>query len=102
MVVSRRTIPGRPVMAFGDRLREGTWTVVAERTRAVREHRVLLPGRALGVVTEARCYSDGSRRVFPSKSGGEIASRVLTELPKTLNPPGYAHLVSGIGTARSG
>ena len=69
-----------------------TWTIPAERMKAAREHRVPLSGRAVEVLAETRRYSDSTGGwVFPSASGGEIASWVLTKLPVRLDLGGTLH-----------
>ncbi len=69
----------------------GTWVIPGGRMKASREHRVPLSGRAVGVLADARRYSDGSSWVFPAKSGGEIPSWVLTKLPIRLGLGGTLH-----------
>ncbi len=73
-------------------LEAGTWTIPADRMKSGREHRVPLSGRAVEVLAEARRYSQGPRGwVFPSVSGGEIGSWVLTKLPVRLDLGGTLH-----------
>ena len=67
------------------------WTIPPERMKAGREHRVPLSGRAVQVLAEARHHSDGSGLVFPSKSGGEIASWVFAKLISGLGSDGTLH-----------
>ena len=67
------------------------WTIPPERMKAGREHRVPLSGRAVEVLADARRYSDGSGLVFPSKSGGEIASWVFAKLFTRLGIEGTLH-----------
>ena len=45
------------------------WTVPATRTKAKREHRVPLSGRALEILDAARTLDDGNPLVFPSVRG---------------------------------
>ena len=68
-----------------------TWIIPAERMKAGREHRVPLSCRAVEMLAEARQRSDGSLWVFPSATGGEIPSWVLTKLPKRVNLGGTLH-----------
>ena len=69
----------------------GLWTIPGERMKAGREHRVPLAGRATEVLAEARGHSEGSGLVFPSKSGGEIASWVFAKLFQKLGIDGTLH-----------
>lgn len=68
-----------------------TWTIPPERMKTGREHRVPLSVRALAVLSEASEHSDGNRWVFPSRTGGELASWTLTKLPTRLNLGGTLH-----------
>ena len=61
-----------------------TWTLPAERTKSGREHRVPLSRRALDVLTMAEAFGDGSGLVFPSASGGVIASTTLAKAVRDL------------------
>ena len=67
------------------------WTIPGERMKAGREHRVPLSGRAVEVLEEARRHNNGSGLVFPSRSGGEIASWVLAKLVSSLDIEGTLH-----------
>lgn len=61
-----------------------TWTVPAERTKSGREHRVPLSRPALDVLRSAEGVGDGSGLVFPSATGGEIASTTLAKAVRDL------------------
>ena len=61
-----------------------TWTVPAERTKSGRAHRVPLSGRALAVLRIAEGFGDGSGLVFPSATGGVIASTTLAKAIRDL------------------
>ncbi len=69
----------------------GLWTIPGERMKAGRQHRVPLSERAVAVLAEARNHSNGSRLVFPSKSGGEIPSWALAKLVSSLGIEGTLH-----------
>ena len=68
------------------------WTIPAPRTRAMREHRAPLCGRALEVLEEARALLDGrSPRVFPSLWGRPIGMTGLADLLKALKIGAVPH-----------
>ena len=48
----------------------GLWTIPGDRTKAGRQHRVPLSGRAIEVLAEAREYSSGSALVSRPRQGG--------------------------------
>ena len=59
-------------------LEGATWTILAERMKAKREHRVPLSGRALEILLEARELSGGGKGlIFPSGVTGRAISRRL-------------------------
>ena len=69
----------------------GLWTIPGKRMRAGHQHRVPLSERAVAVLAEARNHSNGSRLVFPSKTGGEIPSWALAKLISSLGIEGTLH-----------
>ena len=72
-------------------LNTGLWTIPGERMKAGRQHRVPLSERAVAVLAEARNHSNGSGRLFPSKTGGEIPSWALAKLVNSLGIEGTLH-----------
>ena len=58
------------------------WIVPAERMKTPREHRVPLSDRAVGVLREAREYSDGSGLLFPSQTGRVLSDATISKLVK--------------------
>ena len=68
-----------------------TWTVPALRTKAGREQRVPLSGRALGVLDGARGLADGSGLVFASPSGKRLSDSTLSVLLRGLGIDAVAH-----------
>ena len=67
------------------------WTIPAERTKAGREHRVPLSGRALELLAEARRLADGSGLVFPSPSGRMLTNAAMARLCNELGLDGSLH-----------
>ena len=55
-----------------------TWTVPPERMKAKLEHRVPLSSRAVAVLDEAREISDRSGLVFPSPTGRQLRSPLVS------------------------
>ena len=68
-----------------------TWTVPASRTKAGREHRVPLSGRALEVLDGARGLADGSGLVFASQTGKQLSDSTLSVLLRGLGIDAVAH-----------
>ena len=56
------------------------WTVLAERMKVGREHRVPLAPAALGVLCAAREFTHGSGLVFPAPRGGELSDATISKL----------------------
>ena len=56
------------------------WTVLAERAKNARPHRVPLSTAALEVLTAAKRLPDGSGLVFPSTNGREISNATMGKL----------------------
>ncbi len=67
------------------------WTVPATRTKAKREHRVPLSGRALEILDAARSLDDGNPLVFPSVRGKRMNDMALSGLLRTLEVPAVPH-----------
>ena len=67
------------------------WTVPATRTKAKREHRVPLSGRALEILDAARTLDDGNPLVFPSARGKRMNDMALSGLLRTLEVPAVPH-----------
>ena len=66
-------------------LLEATWSIPGTRMKAGKPHRVPLSPRALAVLYEARCLSDGSGLVFPApRSGGVLTDMAFTLLIRRL------------------
>ena len=63
-------------------LEGATWTVLAERMKAGKEHRVPLSDRALGVLDEAWALSDGSGLIFPSQRGKVLSDDAISKLTR--------------------
>ena len=60
---------------------EGVWTVPAKRTKANREHRVPLCGRALEILDEARTLVEGtSSFLFPNRVGKQLEEKQLRRM----------------------
>ena len=60
---------------------EGVWTVPARRTKANREHRVPLCGRALEILDEARTLVKGtSPYLFPNRLGKQLEEKQLRRM----------------------
>ena len=72
-------------------LEGATWTVLAERMKAGKEHRVPLSDRALGVLDEARELSDGSEIIFPSQRGKVLSDAAVSQLVRTNNLDAVPH-----------
>ena len=68
-----------------------TWTVPASRMKAGRAHRVPLSAAALGVLRDAREYSDGSGLVFPSITGRMMSDSTLSKLLRENGIEGTPH-----------
>ena len=67
-------------------LQEATWTIPGERMKAGKPHRVPLSRRALTILEEARCLSDGNGLVFPApRSGGVLSNMAFTQLLRRLD-----------------
>ncbi|SDZ58449.1 Integrase [Jannaschia faecimaris] len=78
-------------------LTQGVWVVPAERMKAGAEHKVPLSPRALKILEEAKCLSDGSDLVFPGmKPGRPLSDMTLSKLIKEL---GYQADVHGFRTS---
>ena len=67
------------------------WTVPAMRTKAKREHRVPLSGRALEILDAARTLDGANPLVFPSVRGKRMNALVLSGLLKRLEIPAVPH-----------
>ena len=70
------------------------WTVPATRTKAKREHRVPLSGRALEILDAARTLDDGNPLVFPTVRGKLMNDMTLSGLLRTLESPAVPHGLS--------
>ncbi len=70
---------------------EHVWTVPATRTKAKREHRVPLSGRALEILDAARTLDDSNPLVFPSVRGKRMNDMALSGLLRTLEIPAVPH-----------
>ena len=63
---------------------EGVWTVPARRTKANREHRVPLCGRALEILDEARTLVEGtSPFLFPNRVGKQLEEKQLRRMGRS-------------------
>ena len=57
---------------------EGVWTVPPKRTKANREHRVPLCGRAMEILDESRMLVEGTRPfMFPNRVGQQMEEKQL-------------------------
>ena len=70
---------------------EGAWVIPALRTKGNREHRVLLCGRALEILEEARALGRGSPLVFPGARVKRMASTALSELLREIGIAAVPH-----------
>ena len=74
---------------------EGVWTVPARRTKANREHRVPLCGRALEILDEARTLVKGtSPYLFPNRLGKQLEEKQLRRMLAEAQDRGRAPRVS--------
>ena len=72
-------------------LESKTWTVPASRMKAKRDHRVLLSGRALEVLNEARELSGATGLVFPSAQGRALSDNTIAKLLRDLGIEAVPH-----------
>lgn len=72
-----------------------TWTIPADRMKAKREHVVPLSDQAVALVQEAR--TPGETWLFPSETGLQIASAILSRLTKN-----HGTTIHGFRTAFKG
>ena len=70
---------------------EHVWTVPATRSKAKREHREPLTGRALEILDTARSLDDNNPLVFPSVRGKRMNDMALSALLRTLEVPAVPH-----------
>ena len=71
-----------------------TWTILGERMKSGREHRVPLSDRALAILDMARVLDDGSGLVFPAPAGrrpmsDSTLSKLLREVGIEAVPHGF-------------
>ena len=71
-----------------------TWTILGERMKSGREHRVPLSDRALTILDMARMLDDGSGLVFPAPAGrrpmsDSTLSKLLREIGIEAVPHGF-------------
>ena len=59
-----------------------TWTIPGSRMKTGREHRIPLSAAALGLLRDAREYTDGGPLVFPSLTGRTISDSTMSKLFK--------------------
>ena len=69
----------------------GVWTIPGARMKAKRDHRVLLSGRALAILHDARRRSDGTGLVFRSLRGKPLSNTTLSKLIKELGLAAVPH-----------
>ena len=67
------------------------WTLLAQRMKAKREHRVPLCGRALEILDAARALGDGNPHVFPMRSGRPISASTLLKMLNDLRIAAVPH-----------
>ena len=67
------------------------WTILAERMKAGREHRVPLSPRVLEVLGDAAEFFDGQGLVFPSPTGRVLNHATMTSLLRGLGIDAVAH-----------
>ena len=72
------------------------WTIPVTRTKAKREHRVPLCGRALEILDAARSLDDGNALVFPSVRGKRMNDMALSALLRTLTRRHVERMVGGL------
>ena len=71
---------------------EGVWTVPARRTKANREHRAPLCGRALEILDQARTLVKGaSPYLFPNRVGKQIEEKQLLRMFRKHGIPAVPH-----------
>ncbi|MFY0692393.1 MAG: integrase arm-type DNA-binding domain-containing protein [Paracoccaceae bacterium] len=63
---------------------DATWIIPAERMKMKRPHRIPLSPRAIEILREAAMLRDGSKLIFPSKSGRQLSDMTLSKLVKEL------------------
>ncbi len=69
-----------------------TWTVPAERMKANQEHRVLLCGRAMQILAEARALENATGFIFPGTQAGKpLSDMTLSKLMRDLNMGAVPH-----------
>ena len=72
------------------------WTIPVTRTKAKRDHRVPLCGRALEILNAARSLDDGNALVFPSVRGKRMNDMALSALLRTLTRRHVERMVGGL------
>ena len=72
-------------------LEAAVWTVLPERMKHQREHRVPLSASAREILAEARRIENSSDLVFPSPAGGLLPDRDLSSLLRELGIPAVPH-----------
>ena len=67
------------------------WTVPATQTKAKREHRVPLAGRAEQILDAARTLGGGNPLVFPTGRGKQLSDMAVSGLLKDLEIGAVPH-----------
>ena len=71
---------------------EGAWTIPAPRTKAGREHRPPLCGRALEILDEARTLVEGTCPfLFPDRVGKQLEDKQLRRMLRKHRIPAVPH-----------
>ena len=68
-----------------------TWTIPGSRMKTGREHRIPLSAAALGLLRDAREYTDGGPLAFPSLTGRTISDSTMSKLLKEDNIGAVPH-----------
>lgn len=71
-------------------LKNGTWTIPAERMKAGKEHRIPLSDRALAILT-ALPTATGEEIVFTAPRGGAMSDMTLSAVLKRMQVPVTVH-----------
>ena len=72
-------------------LNAAVWLVPGARTKAKRDHRVPLSGRALEILRDAQSLRDGAGLVFPSPRGKPLSDTTLSKLIRELGFAAVPH-----------
>ena len=78
--------------ATWDEIDDDTWTILGDRTKTGKPHRIPLSGRALELLDEARGLSDGTALVFGApRTGKPLSDNTLGKALRTAEIPATVH-----------